>query len=128
MHRHQLHTHVDAARLIESCDLLVSERLHAIVMASILGVPSYVLAYDVKVRELAGMLGIAPWSTDINEQFPAAEFANKLTALIEQRAVVASQVQARSAALGDQARQNFAAARAWVAGTTKKVRVTAAPS
>ncbi len=72
MHRHEIRTHADAARLIESCDLVVSERLHAIVIASILGVPSYVLAYDVKVRELAGMLGLEPWTTDINQPFPAA--------------------------------------------------------
>jgi len=123
MHRHELRTHRDAARLIQSCDLLVSERLHAIVMASILGVPSYVLAYDVKVRELAGMLGLASWSTDINEPFPAAVLATRLTALIEQRAEVASQVRRRSEELGVEARRNFDAARAWVAGT--RARATA---
>ena len=128
MHRHELRTHVDAARLIETCDLLVSERLHAIVMASILGVPSYVLAYDVKVRELAGMLGLASWSTDINEPFPATEFANRLSALIEQRADVASLVRDRSAALGVEARRNFDAARTWVAGTTAKAKARLSPS
>jgi len=125
MHRHELRTHVDAALLIESCDLLVSERLHAIVIASILGVPSYVLAYDVKVRELAGMLGLASWSTDINEPFPATEFANQLSALIEQRADVGSQVRDRSAALGVEARRNFDAAREWIAGTTAKAKAKA---
>lgn len=120
MHRHELRTHSDAARLIESCDLLVSERLHAIVMASILGVPSYVLAYDVKVRELAGMLGLESWSTDINEPFPATEFANRLSVLIEQRADVGSHVRDRSAALGVEARRNFEAAREWVAETAAK--------
>lgn len=125
MHRHELRTHGDVARLIESCDVVVSERLHAIVMASILCVPSYVLAYDVKVRELAEMLGLTRWSTDINEPFPAAEFADRLSALIEQRAEVALQVRERSAALGVEARRNFDAARAWVAGTTAREKARA---
>ena len=120
MHRHEVRTHADAARLIEGCDLLVSERLHAIVMASILGVPSYVLAYDVKVRELAGMLGLDQWSTDINRPFLPAHFANRLCALIEQRRDVAAQVSARSAELGAEARGNFLAARGWVAGVAVK--------
>ena len=122
MHKHELHTHSDAARLIASCDVLVSERLHAIVMASILGVPSYVLAYDVKVRELAAMLGLSEWSTDINEPFPAAELADGLAGLITQRAAVAAAVRERSATLGAEARHNFDAARAWVAGTRTKSR------
>ena len=117
MHQHELRTHADAARLIRSCDLLVSERLHAIVMASILGVPSYVLAYDVKVRELAAMLDLTRWTTDINEAFAAADLAESLGALLGQRAGVATAVRDRSAVLGAEARRNFDAARAWVDGT-----------
>ncbi len=116
MHRPKIRTHADAARLIDSCDLLVSERLHAIVMAAILGVPSYVLAYDVKVRELAGMLGLESWSTDINEPFAAAELGDRLCKLIEQREGVAAQVRVRSEELGIEARRNFLVARDWVAG------------
>jgi polysaccharide pyruvyl transferase CsaB len=123
MHQHRLTTHTDAARLINSCDVLVSERLHAIVMASILGVPSYVLAYDVKVRELAAMLELTPWTTDINEPFPAADLAEKLTALTEQRAGAGTRVRDRSAVLGAQARRNFDAARAWVEGVPVAARV-----
>lgn len=125
MHHHDLRTHNDAARLIAHCDVLVSERLHAIVMASILGVPSYVLAYDVKVRELADMLGLTAWSTDINVPFAATELAGQLSALIEQRAAVSAQVLERSGALGIEARQNFDAARAWVAGTSTPAKAMA---
>jgi len=116
-HRTDLPGHQEAARLIESCDLVVSERLHAIVMASILGVPCYVLAYDVKVRELAGMLGLDEWTTDINQPFSAAELADGISAMIEQRAALAAQVQNRSTLLAREARGNFDAAREWVAGT-----------
>ncbi len=123
MHQHRLTTHADAAQLIRSCDVLVSERLHAIVMASILGVPSYVLAYDVKVRELAAMLELTRWTTDINEPFAAADVAEKLSALIEQRADTGARVRDRSAVLGAHARRNFDAARAWVNGITADAKV-----
>ncbi len=123
MHHHELRTHSDAARLIRSCDLLVSERLHAIVMASILGVPSYVLAYDVKVRELAAMLDLTGWMTDINEPFAAAELGAALGALLQQHSTVATAVRDRSAVLGAEARRNFEAARAWVGGTAAPAKV-----
>jgi polysaccharide pyruvyl transferase WcaK-like protein len=113
--RHELKSHQDAARLIASCDLLISERLHAIVMASILGVPSYVLAYDVKVRELAAILGLESWSVDINQPFDSKEVGGQIARLVEQRAVVASHLGQRSQELGDAARRNFDSARDWVA-------------
>jgi len=116
-HRTALPSHHQAARLIASCDLVVSERLHAIVMASILGVPSCVLAYDVKVRELAGMLDLESWTTDINHPFTSADLAATINSMIEQRTSLAVHVQERSAALGVEARRNFDAARAWVAST-----------
>ena len=112
---HELTSPADAARLIHSCDVLVSERLHAIVMASILGVPSFVLAYDVKVRELASMLGLVPWSVDINEPFDADDVGDRILDLIEQRESVAAEVHRHSAELGQKARRNFESARQWVA-------------
>ncbi len=86
-------------------------------MASILGVPSYVLAYDVKVRELAAMLDLTGWMTDINKPFAAEDLAADLGAQVEQRADIAAAVRDRAAVLGAEARRNFDAARAWVAGT-----------
>jgi polysaccharide pyruvyl transferase WcaK-like protein len=84
-------------------------------MASILGVPSYVLAYDVKVRELAAILGIEEWCVDINEPFDAAAVGDQITRLISQRDEVAEHLLVRSAELGAAAQSNFAAAREWVA-------------
>ena len=111
--RHEPRTHTDAARLIRDSDVLVSERLHAIVMASILGVPSFVLAYDVKVRELARTLGIEQWTIDINEPFDTSTLADGLVDLIERREVAGSAVGARSAELRAEARDSFARAQAW---------------
>ncbi len=113
--RHDLPTHVDAARLIADCDIVVSERLHAIVMASILGVPSYVLAYDVKVTELATMLESQAWSVNINEPFDADAVARQLIELLQRRAAESARVRSRSAALGVDAQRNFSSARDWVA-------------
>ena len=79
-------THGDVARLIAGCDLLVSERLHAIVIAAILGVPAFVLAYDVKVLELAAMLDLESSTIDINQPFEAAEVTDRLADLVERRA------------------------------------------
>lgn len=115
MVRHELPLHSDAARLIASCDLLVAERLHAIVMASILGVPSFVLAYDVKVRELATILGIEEWSVDINKPFDAADVGSRITQLLDRRNAVAEELLHCSAELGAAARTNFETARKWVA-------------
>lgn len=118
MHRHQLSTHGDAARLIADCDVLLSERLHAIVMASIIGVPSFALAYDVKVVELAAMLGIEAHSIDINHPFPADAISSGLGALIADRVALGEQVRDRSAELRVEARANFVAAREWASGTS----------
>lgn len=117
MVQHELPTHADAARLIESCDLVVSERLHAIVMASILGVPSFVLAYDVKVTELAARLGLEPWTVDINEPFASDDVTSRLVDLVEQREAVSRRVGQRSAELGVEARDGFERARRWAAGS-----------
>lgn len=113
--RHGLSSHVDVARLVAGCDVVVSERLHAIVMAAILGVPSFVLAYDVKVRELATMLGIEQWSVDINEPFDVDDVVERLSRLVVERAPVSGHLVTRSTELRAQARSNFETARRWAA-------------
>jgi polysaccharide pyruvyl transferase WcaK-like protein len=85
-------------------------------MASILGVPSFVLAYDVKVMELAAMLGLDSWSVNINEPFDANVVGERIVELIDQRPSESTRVRETSALLGIEARRNFASARAWIAG------------
>ena len=65
----------DVAAVIADCDLVVSERFHAIVLAAILGRPTVGLLYDVKVAELAEQLGIRDRSVDINQPFDPAHLA-----------------------------------------------------
>ncbi|WP_431795731.1 hypothetical protein [Microbacterium enclense] len=76
--------------------------------------PSFVLAYDVKVRELAKTLGLDDRTIDINQPFEASALADGLLDLIEQRDAVGAAVSARSAELRASARTSFARARRWV--------------
>jgi polysaccharide pyruvyl transferase WcaK-like protein len=106
-------THVDVARLIGSCDLLVSERLHAIVMASILSVPAFVLAYDVKVRELGRMLGLEDAMVDINRPFDPDAVRRGIEGLLDDP-LAGSALHARSQSLAERAQGEMTASRAWV--------------
>ncbi|OLF07061.1 polysaccharide pyruvyl transferase family protein [Actinophytocola xanthii] len=120
--RHELATPGDAARVIQKSDIVVAERLHAIVMASILGVPPFALAYDVKVRELAAMLRLERWSVDINAPFDAEELADRMADLIRERAAVAARVSETNANLRRKAQDNFDRARKWMAGPQARRR------
>lgn len=111
---HDLRSPADVARLINGCDLLVSERLHAIVMAAILGVPAFVLAYDVKVRELASTLGLDESCLDISGPFQASEVERGIEALLEDPRAAGERLQSRAAQLGRQAVADLAASSAWV--------------
>jgi polysaccharide pyruvyl transferase WcaK-like protein len=114
MHAHRPTTFVEAAHLIAECDVLLSERLHAIIMASILGVPTYALAYDVKVSELASMLDIGDFSVDINQCFSSHAISDGLAKLIVNQSRWTNHLLERSTALRDQARSNCDATRQWV--------------
>jgi len=120
MHRHRPATYVEAARLIDDCDVLLSERLHAIVMASILGVPTFALAYDVKVAELASMLDIEDYTVDINQPFSEREISDGLAKLIENHSTSRTRLLERSATLAATARDNFSTARQWIEHATTR--------
>lgn len=114
--RHDLRTPGDVAAVIRDCDVVLSERLHAIVLASILGVPSFALVYDQKVGELAAMLRMQRWSLDINSPFDADALAGQLVDLVRERVAVAGRVEQVTAELRTRARADFDRARRWVAG------------
>ncbi len=118
MHQHRPTTHADVARLVAGCDLLVSERLHAIVIGAVLGVPALVLAYDVKVLELAAMLDLEASTIDINRPFEAADVTSRLTGLVEHRARESEKLLARSESLRAEAGSSFEAARRWIGQAT----------
>lgn len=66
---HDPQTAQEAAEIIASVDMVLAERLHTLVISSILGKPFYGLVYDVKVQELIDYLGMEKYSRNINEPF-----------------------------------------------------------
>lgn len=59
----------DAAEIIRGVDLVVAERLHTLVISSILGKPFFGLVYDVKVQELMNYMSMNDYSLNINHPF-----------------------------------------------------------
>ncbi|TXK17262.1 polysaccharide pyruvyl transferase family protein [Homoserinibacter sp. GY 40078] len=108
---HALASPSEVAGVIVDCDIVVSERFHAIVMASILGVPCFVLSYDVKVAELANLLGLESSAVDINEPFDAAVVEDGLVDLIARRDAESVRLAERATELRRRARRDFADAR-----------------
>jgi len=96
---HSVETHREAAAVIAACDLLLAERLHALVMASILGKPFYALLYDVKVRELVAGLEMSEHATDINQPFDPARLVAGIEAVWTNREEVSRHLAGRSTAL-----------------------------
>lgn len=106
-------THADVARLVESCDVVVAERLHALITSAKLGIPVVPLVYDVKVRELAASLGVAERSVDLGGAFTAEEVVTAIEAAVD-RPEARGEMAASVAALTDRARTDFARAGAWL--------------
>ena len=99
VHLHRPETHREAAAIIAGCDVLVSERLHALVMAAILGKPFLALMYDVKVRELIAGLDMTAYALDINAPFDPLAFKGLAELLLREREVVETHLLERSTAL-----------------------------
>ncbi len=83
MHLHRPDTFQDVASILSDCDLLISERLHSIVIAAILGTPCLALTYDVKVRELVSSLGIQEYALEINQPFDPDLLTNQADSLLQ---------------------------------------------
>lgn len=96
---HNPQTAQEAAAIIAASDLVLAERLHTLVISSILGKPFYGLIYDVKVKELIGYLGMLGHSININEPFAAEALRAGLAAVIDQRDAIGARLKARSGEL-----------------------------
>lgn len=112
---HRPETPSDVARLIEGCDLIVAERLHAIITSAKIGVPVVPLAYDVKVREVAALLGLDEVSIDLGSRIEAADVEAAIVRIADDLPAARSAITRRSDALTVRARQGFDRARAWLA-------------
>ena len=105
---HSVETHREAAGVIAACDLLLAERLHALVMASILGKPFYALLYDVKVRELVAGLEMSDHATDINHPFDPARLVSGIETVWANREMISRHLTGRSTALREELATYFA--------------------
>ena len=83
MHLHRPGTFQEVAAILSECDLLISERLHSIVIAAILGKPCLALTYDVKVRELVATLDIQEHALEINRPFDPELLTDRADALLK---------------------------------------------
>lgn len=92
-------THRQIATLIAGCDLLVAERLHALVIAAILGKPFVALTYDVKVRELIAGLEMTSYALDANAPFDPLAFQRIAEAALHKSSVIRDHLLRRSSAM-----------------------------
>jgi polysaccharide pyruvyl transferase CsaB len=89
---HEPSTPLEIGHIISSCDLVVAERLHSLVIASILRKPFVALIYDVKVQQLVESLGMGRYAIDINQPFDHKLLADHIVAVNEQGAKLTGQV------------------------------------
>jgi polysaccharide pyruvyl transferase CsaB len=118
--RHQPTHHEHVAAIVADCDVLVSERFHAIVIAALLSTPSLVLAYDVKVRELASMLDIDRFTIDINKAFESTDVSDSMAELSSSLPDWSTHVHRNALELHRRAAGNFERAREWVAAQRRR--------
>jgi polysaccharide pyruvyl transferase CsaB len=107
---------VEVARIIEQCDLIVAERLHAIITSAKLGVPVVPLAYDVKVRQVASVLGLDEVSIDLSVPFTAEQVHAAIVRVADDQPAARSALARTTELLTARARASFDQARAWLAG------------
>ncbi len=107
VHLHTVETHRDAAAIIDQCDVLLSERLHALVMAAILGKPFVGLLYDVKVAELVAGLQMQEYSLDINHPFEPLRLVELVECTLQHYPEVSCHLRARSTALRAELKDYF---------------------
>ncbi|MDX2026905.1 polysaccharide pyruvyl transferase family protein [Microcella sp.] len=106
----------EVARIIEQCDLIVAERLHAIITSAKLGVPVVPLAYDVKVRQVASVLGLDDVSIDLSAPFTAADVHHSIARVADDQRGARAALARNTDLLTVRARAGFDQARAWLAG------------
>jgi polysaccharide pyruvyl transferase WcaK-like protein len=114
VHLHEPQTHCEAAAIISACDLLLSERLHALVMAAILGKPFVALAYDVKVVELVAGLEMEEYSLNINQPFAPLRLKQMVEQVLDQYGAVSRRLAARSECLQGELAAYFGELTEWI--------------
>jgi len=97
--QHDPQTAQEAAEIIASVDIVLAERLHTLVISSILGKPFYGLVYDVKVQELVDYLGMKQYARNINQPFTADELTAGIRSVLSSHKEISAHLIERSANL-----------------------------
>lgn len=111
--------HRQVASLIADCDVVLSERLHAIILAVVVGRPVVALPYDVKVRELVAQLGIESRSFDVSADLDSGALAEAILHAADEQSTERDRTAAVAAAKRCDAASAFASLRAWVAAPSR---------
>jgi polysaccharide pyruvyl transferase WcaK-like protein len=106
----------EAGEIIAQCDLVLAERLHTLVISTILGKPFFGLVYDVKVQELVDYLGMSAHSLNINQPFEAGTLLQGLQVVIDEREAIHQHLLTRGAQLRNELDEYFSEIRARISG------------
>jgi colanic acid/amylovoran biosynthesis protein len=79
--------------LIGRCDLFVASRFHAMISSLAMGVPTLVIGWSHKYREVLDMFGLADWAVG-NDAYTDEVFAERIRALDEAAENVRTQIAA----------------------------------
>jgi polysaccharide pyruvyl transferase WcaK-like protein len=100
-------TRAELGSIIHRADIVLAERLHALIISAILSKPFIPLTYDVKVRSLVEILNMNDYSVDINSKFPEDEILKKVKSLIKNREAVAKSLNQKYIELNREASDYF---------------------
>lgn len=104
---HRPETVIEVAKIISECDVLVAERLHALIIAAILEKPFVALMYDLKVQELVTLFNTEEYAMDINQPFSPEALRDKILALLENQKEHIDLVKSITAILRERVKENF---------------------
>ena len=97
----------EAAEIINSVDMVLAERLHTLVISSILGKPFFGLVYDVKVQELMEYLNMEEYSININHPFDASALKDAVQSVLLNRKTLSAHLVERSTSLRESLSKYF---------------------
>jgi len=75
----------DIARAIDACDVVLAERLHTLILSTIIGTPVVALEYDIKVTSVMKDIGLGKYGVNINERFKTGSILALLTRVVGQK-------------------------------------------
>lgn len=108
----------DMLSLLGSCDLILGMRLHSILLAAVVGVPSVGLIYDPKVRQAMNGLGLSDLAHDL-DSLSADALLQSLRDAHAERDELSSRVRTHAETLAQMARADAMALYDWLQNPTK---------